>query len=268
MPTYAIGDVHGCLATLERLLARLAFDPTRDRLWFVGDLVNRGPRSLETLRFVRGLGDAARVVLGNHDLRLLAIAASGARRDPRGYIDDVLGAPDRDELCAWLRQRPLFVHDGSHALVHAGLLPRWTLGEAAALAGEAEVALRGPDHAALLTAYREHLAQGWHAGLRGIERQAAILTVLTKLRVCDASGDLALGYDGGLADVPRGLTPWFLFPQRRQAEATIVFGHWSNLGLYRGAGVRCLDTACVRGGSLAALRLDDDSVVQEDVLDD
>jgi bis(5'-nucleosyl)-tetraphosphatase (symmetrical) len=259
---YAIGDVQGCHEELLRLLECLRFEPSRDRLWFVGDLVNRGPRSLATLRFVRSLGDAAVVVLGNHDLHLLAIAAGCGRGLRRGdTLAEILAAPDREELLLWLRYRPLLHRDTAVGctLVHAGLPPQWDLTLAARLAAEVETLLRA-DPARL---FRDMYGDGpvrWSPALAGAERHRFVINCLTRLRYCSAAGDLLLELKGPPAAAPRGALPWFEVPGRQSAGERIVFGHWSALGYYAGVGAGegavSLDSGCVWGGTLTALRLD------------
>lgn len=262
MAVYAVGDVQGCLDALRGLLGRLGFDPGRDRLWLTGDLVNRGPRSLETLRFVRGLGEAAVSVLGNHDLHLLAVAAGAAPARPGDTLDAVLSAPDRDELLEWLRHRPLLHRDTAlgWTLVHAGLPPQWDPDEAAARAREAEAVLRGPGWRAFLgTMYGDEPAR-WDPGLEGTDRLRFVVNALTRLRYCTRDGALALRHKGPPGSQPAGLVPWYDAPARRSAGARIVFGHWSTLGALTGGTGRadavCLDGGCVWGGRLLALRLD------------
>jgi bis(5'-nucleosyl)-tetraphosphatase (symmetrical) len=258
---YAIGDIQGCMASLERLLALIGFSPGRDELWLVGDLVNRGPRSVDVLRWARRLGDSVTCVLGNHDLHLLARAAGAAAAKPRDTIEDVLGAPDRAALIDWLRARPLLVHDAKLALVHAGLHPRWTVEQARALAGEIETQLRGPT-------WRSFVAQlggappRWSDRLGGGDRWRAILAYLTRARMLKPDGNVQPDYDGPPAGAPAGLVPWFRFPDAAWATHTMVFGHWAALGLDLGPRHAALDTGCVWGKQLTAIRLDDRSVFQ------
>ncbi|HEY8538386.1 MAG TPA: symmetrical bis(5'-nucleosyl)-tetraphosphatase [Steroidobacteraceae bacterium] len=261
MPTYAIGDIQGCCDEFETLLERIAFDPMRDRLWLVGDLVNRGPRSLDVLRLVRKLGDAATVVLGNHDLHLLAVASTPNMRAKRGdTLDDVLDAPDRDELLDWLRRRPILHHDPtlSYTMVHAGLAPQWDLATARRCAAELEQALRDERAAAELFAHMYgDQPDRWSEDLQGFDRLRFITNCFTRLRFVTADGRLALKHKGTVADAPAGLTPWFRAPGRRTRDQRIVCGHWSALGFYDGDGVLSIDTGCVWGGSLCAVRLDE-----------
>jgi bis(5'-nucleosyl)-tetraphosphatase (symmetrical) len=265
MSTYVIGDVQGCYDPLRRLLDRLRFDPARDRLWFAGDLVNRGPDSLATLRFVRGLGTAALNVLGNHDLHLLA-RAQGARTGKRDTLDTILAAPDRDELLDWLRRQPLLQEsaDGAWAVLHAGLPPQWDLEQARACAREAESALRGPHHARLLRDMYGDDPARWDPELRGIERLRFIINSYTRLRYCDAQGRANFKPKGAPGSQPPGLLPWFAVPGRRSAGVQLVFGHWSTLGRVHWPEQRVwgLDTGAVWGGKLSALRLEDASLHQ------
>ena len=258
MPVWAIGDLQGCLDPLDRLLDKIHFDPARDRLWFCGDIVNRGPRSLATLRRVKALGDRAIVVLGNHDLHLLA-AANGNRKKLRrkDTLDDILAARDREELIEWLRHRPVLHHDREtgYTMVHAGLPPDWDLAEAVAAAGELEDCLRNADFQHFLSAMYGNLPDKWSAGLTGTERLRFITNCFTRLRYCRRDGRLDLGFKGSPENAPADVLPWFRMPGRRSANLNIVFGHWSTLGTVTDPGVFPLDTGCVWGGRLTALRL-------------
>jgi bis(5'-nucleosyl)-tetraphosphatase (symmetrical) len=258
MAVYAIGDVQGCYDEFRGLLDRLAFDPARDRLWLTGDLVNRGPGSLATLRFVRALGDAATTVLGNHDLHLLAVASSAGRGLRRGdTLDEILGAPDRDELLHWLERRPLLWRDTSlgWTMVHAGLAPQWDLDTAARCAAEVSAALIASPGEFYQAMYGND-PDRWSGALAGIERLRFTVNCMTRLRFVAADGRLLLKYKGGLAGAPDGAEPWFRARGRRSAAERIVFGHWSALGYYAGDGVVSLDSGCVWGGALTAQRLD------------
>lgn len=259
MATYAIGDVQGCFDELEALLARIAFDPARDRLWFVGDLVNRGPKSLEVLRFVRGLGDRAEVVLGNHDLHLVCLFEGFAKRRPDDTLDALLAAPDARELVDWLRRRPLLHVEGAHAMVHAGLLPQWTIDWAATLAREVESALRGPGYCEFLAHMYGSRPEQWEDGLQGWDRLRVIVNAMTRMRFCSREGVMELRAKG--AQAPSGYLPWF---ETRPAgeRASIVCGHWSALGLKLTERLAALDSGCVWGGSLAALRLEDRTLTE------
>lgn len=263
MATYAIGDLQGCFAPLERLLDAISFDRARDRLWFVGDLVNRGPDSLRCLRFVKDLGDAAVTVFGNHDLHLICVAEGIHSAGKRDTLQEVLAAADRAQLLEWLRHRPLLHAEGRNVLVHAGILPAWSVDEARELAGEVESHLRG-------RAFRDFLANmfgdqpnAWSEDLAGWDRMRVVVNAMTRMRMCDASGALALGYKGEPGeDAPAGLVPWYDVPQRRNRDATIFFGHWSALGLHVRDDVVGLDSGCVWGRSLSAIRLEDRAVFE------
>lgn len=259
MPSYAIGDIQGCHAELRQLLDRLAFDPERDRLWLVGDLVNRGPHSLEVLRFVRDLGDAATVVLGNHDLHLLAVAAGNDKHAKKSTLDAVLEAPDRDELLDWLRRRPLLHHDETLELtmIHAGLPPQWDLAQARACARELEQVLRADDYRIFLRDMYGNQPSLWSPELQGTERLRFITNCLTRLRYCEPDGSLALKEKGLLGSQRPGRLPWFQMPGRLTKKDRIVFGHWSTLGFWSGDNVWAIDSGCLWGGALTALRLDE-----------
>jgi bis(5'-nucleosyl)-tetraphosphatase (symmetrical) len=260
MALYAIGDIQGCADELEELLARLDFDPARDRLWFVGDLVNRGPHSLETLRRVKSLGDVAIVVLGNHDLHLLAIARGGAAwKATDDGLRQVMDAPDRESLLDWLQSRPLMHHDAQlgASLLHAGLPPQWTIATALACAREVEARLRGHAVGQLFAHMYGNEPSVWRDELDGWDRLRFTINAFTRLRVCgEDDGRLLLKYKGAPQTAPRGTVPWFRVPWRRSSSERIVFGHWSALGYVDTANVLGLDTGCVWGGMLTAQRID------------
>ena len=257
MAVYAIGDLQGCFEPLERLVAKIGFDPGRDRLWFVGDLVNRGPDSLRCLRFVKALGDSAVTVLGNHDLHLVCVAEGVEKSKRRDTLDEVLGAPDRDELVAWLRHRPLMHVEDGKVLVHAALMPEWTIAKARSLAGEVEAALRGPDYRSLLARMYGDEPDRWSDELRGIDRLRVITNAMTRLRVVDEDGAMVLRYKGEPGEASQEWTPWFDVPGRRSRGHPIVCGHWSALGLCVRDDLLALDSGCVWGRSLTAIRLED-----------
>ncbi len=268
MSTYAIGDIQGCYSALRRLTDLIHFDPSRDRLWFVGDLVNRGVESLAVLRFIKGLGPAAVTVLGNHDLHLLAVAGGVLAPHPKDTFRDVLAAPDRDELLAWLRRLPLVHAEPGYLLFHAGLLPQWTVAQVPALGRDVESVLQSEGYTDFLTyLYRigyitDDGSRRWSEGLTGFDRLGVITNALTKLRVCSADGEMELRHKGPPADAAPGFMPWFEAPGRRSAEATVVFGHWAALGLLLRDKVMALDSGCVYGRVLTAVRLDDRQVFQ------
>ncbi len=258
MAVYAIGDIQGCYEPLQRLLDLLNFDPAADRLWLVGDLVNRGPQSVEVLRLLRGLGEQAITVLGNHDLSLLAVAAGRVKPKRKDTFHTVLDAPDAAELLDWLRQQPLLHHDEplGFTLVHAGLPPQWDLPLAQRCAAELETVLRGPDGAAFLGRMFGSEPRRWRSGLTGYDRLRFIVNALTRIRFCTVDGALSLAENGPPSSQGKGLLPWFSVPDRRGADLKIIFGHWAALGYYRAPGIYALDSGCVWGNRLTAIRLD------------
>ena len=259
MATYAIGDVQGCYDELGRLLDKIRFDPAADRLWFTGDLVNRGPRSLKVLRLVRGLGSRAVTVLGNHDLHLVAAHARGKAR-ARDTFQDVLEADDADEWVAWLRRRPLLHVEGRWAMVHAGLPPQWSLAQAQRICAAASglIASRRSDEFFRNKMYGNE-PDAWSERLRGWDRLRFVINCCTRLRICTPAGRLVLDFTGAPRAAPAPARPWFALPDRRSRRATIVFGHWSTLGRVPWPAHRVygLDTGCVWGRKLTALRLGD-----------
>jgi bis(5'-nucleosyl)-tetraphosphatase (symmetrical) len=252
---YAIGDLQGCDQELRALLKLLKFSPDRDRLWFVGDLVNRGPGSLETLRLVRALGDNAVVVLGNHDLHLLAVAHGAQRKRKSDTLDALLSAPDRDVLLAWLTSRALAHAEGPDLLVHAGLVPQWSAAQALALAREVQSEL-ARDPSALFAAMYGNEPDRWSDDLKGEQRLRFAINVLTRLRVCTSDGRVDLTMKGEPPPPPSPLRPWFEIESRKSRDTRIIFGHWSALGFVQRHGVVGLDTGCVWGGALTAFDLD------------
>jgi len=266
VPSYAIGDIQGCMESLRALLERIDYEPGRDRLWLTGDLVNRGPRSLEVLRWARDQGDKVVAVLGNHDLHLLGRAAGVASRRPRDTVEDVLAAPDREELIEWLRRRPVLVREGSLVLVHAGLLPEWSIGHAEELARELEQELRGPRWADLLAGWRG-APSAWRKEMAPGPRRALALAAMATLRVVTTEGAMRRDFNGAPSDAPPGTTPWFDHPGRRSREARVVCGHWAALGLLLRDDLAALDTGCVWGKKLTALRLDDGALFQQPALE-
>ena len=262
MATYAIGDVQGCFDELQALLAAFRFDPARDRLWFVGDLVNRGPASLATLRFVRDLGDRAVVVLGNHDLHLLALALGHVKSRKDDTLDEVLAATDASELLDWLRRRPMIHAEGDTTLVHAGLLPQWDVAQARSLAKEVETELRGPGHGKFLAKLYGSRPERWKDGLTGADRLRVIVNAMTRLRFCTPQGVMEFETKGETTQAPAGYLPWFDVPGRKSAGSTVVCGHWSALGLRIAPKLLALDSGCVWGGQLSAIRLEDRRLYQ------
>ncbi len=262
MATYAVGDIQGCYPEFLRLLEQTRFDPAIDRLWLVGDLVNRGTDSLNVLRLIKSLGDAAITVLGNHDLHLLAVAEGAAKLHHSDTLNDILGAPDRDELLTWLRAQRLLYVEGDFVLVHAGLLPSWTVAQAQQLAHEAEAALAGQHyHDYLVHMYGNH-PDHWEDDLSGYNRLRVITNACTRMRVCTLKGEMEFKFKGEVCNVPEGYMPWFDVPGRASANATVVCGHWSGLGLKVTPQVIALDTGCLWGGTLSAIRLEDRELFQ------
>ena len=266
MSVYAIGDIQGCCDALDRLLHEIRFDPENDHLLLVGDLVNRGPESLRTLRRVRALGAAATAVLGNHDLHLLASWA-GVR--PLGRADtlaQVLDAPDAPELIDWVRHRPLAhrlkIGEENFLLVHAGVLPSWSATDALARAQEVESALQGSNWVQFISDMYGDEPDHWDNGLRGVERLRFIVNAFTRMRFCTADGVLDLKTKEGAGREPPGYLPWFEVPERRAMDTTVIFGHWSMLGWIEQSHLLGLDTGCVWGNTLTAVRLTDRSRVQ------
>ena len=256
MALYMIGDVQGCDAALGDLLEKVAFSPSRDRLILLGDLVNRGPASLAVLRRMVALGDAAACLLGNHDLHLLAVS-QGVRKPHRSdTVADILAAPDRDALLDWLRHRPLALHEHGVLMVHAGVLPQWTVVQTLVLATEVEKVLQAAEWADFMHQMYGNQPDQWRDGLQGAERQRVIVNALTRLRYCTAQGRMEFDTKaGGLDGAPPGYMPWFDVPGRQTTGDVVAFGHWSTLGWIDRPDVISLDTGCVWGGCLSALRL-------------
>ena len=266
MATYAIGDVQGCYDPLRRLLDYISFDPAADRLWFVGDLVNRGPASLDVLRLVKGFGAAATVVLGNHDLHLAMLADGYGKANREDTLDDVLGATDRDELLAWLRAQPLVHVEGDWAMVHAGLLPSWTVAQAKALSDEASAALMATDYRKFLAHMWGSEPSAWRDDLTGWDRLRVVVNAMTRMRYVTSSGAMEFRAAGSKAPPdrgPPGCVPWFDAPGRASADHSIVCGHWSALGFHHEPNLLALDTGCLWGGCLTAVRLEDRRVFQQ-----
>jgi len=264
MTTYAIGDIQGCQSRLEELLARIQARTADPELIFAGDLVNRGPSSLATLRRIRALGERAQVVLGNHDLHLLAVACGIRRAHRSDTLDEILAAPDRDELLDWLRRRPLALMRGGYLLVHAGVVPQWTARQTLALAHEVEAVLGGPDWIDFLRGMYGNLPARWDDALEGVDRLRCIVNALTRIRFCKEDGTMEFdGPKGSETDLP-GHLRWFEVPGRRTQDVTVVFGHWSTLGLTLQSNLISLDTGCLWGGKLSAVCLEDRTVLQVD----
>ena len=252
---YLIGDVQGCCSALQRLLDTLDFSPSRDRVVVLGDLVNRGPDSLGTLRLLRDLGDAATCLLGNHDLHFLAVAHGIRKAHHNDTLEGLLNAPDRDEWVAWLRHRHLALHRHGWLMVHAGVPPQWTLGTTLELAAEVEQQLRGPDLHAFLTTMYGNQPDRWSDALQGAHRWRFAINALTRTRYVAADGTLDFGAKEGASNAPPGLLPWFEHPQRQTQGVPMAFGHWSTLGLIQRPDLLALDTGCIWGGQLSAARI-------------
>ena len=256
MALYMIGDVQGCDDALARLLAHIGFSASRDTLYLLGDLVNRGPASLAVLRRVVALDGAARCVLGNHDLHLLAVTQGARKAHKSDTLQAVLAAPDRPQLMDWLRAQPLALQAHGWLMVHAGVLPQWTAAQTLALAGEVQAVLQGPAWSDFLHQMYGNQPDRWHDGLQGVERLRLVVNALTRLRFCDAQGLMDFATKDGAGAAPPGFMPWFEVPGRRCADTPVAFGHWSTLGLVQRPDLLALDTGCVWGGALTAVRVD------------
>lgn len=258
MATYAVGDIQGCLTPLRELLERVEFAPGRDCLWVAGDLVNRGPESLQTLRFIHSLGDSAKVVLGNHDLHLLGVVHGTRDLNRKDTLDAILTADDRDELLDWLRCQPLLRHheEFGYVMTHAGIPPIWNLEQAKARAAEVEAVLQGSDYEAFFTHMYGNEPDVWRENLAGWDRLRVIVNYFTRMRFCDAAGRLDMKAKEGVDSGPAGFAPWFSYPARCQEK--ILFGHWAAIeGRTDTPNAIALDTGCVWGNSLTMVRLDD-----------
>lgn len=259
---YAIGDIQGCHAEFCQLLELLGFSTSEDRLWLVGDLVNRGPASLQVLREVKALGEAATTVLGNHDLHLLTVAAGHRNAHDADTLTDILAAPDRDELIEWLMQLPLVALEDERLMVHAGLLPSWTPASALMLSREVQAKLASDDAVRFLSVLYGDEPRLWRDDLEGDDRLRAIVNVCTRLRFCTAEGRMEFHEKRGRAHAPRGFRPWFMHAERRSAQVLVICGHWSTLELTLAPNVLMLDSGCLWGGPLTAVSLPERRVFQ------
>lgn len=271
MSTYAIGDVQGCYDELLQLLNKINFNPQNDQLWFTGDLVNRGPKSLEVLRFVKQLGDSAITVLGNHDLHLLAVAFNNTSLRKKDTLEAVLCAPDSKQLLDWLRTLPLFHQDQGFALIHAGLPPQWDITQTEQMAEEVERTLVSDHICDYLHSMYGNEPRRWSEALSGNKRLRFITNALTRLRYCDQDGNFCLGEAGPPGTQPEPCLPWFMIETRKTAGEKIIFGHWStiflgNISDFRIYNVYPLDTGCTWGGKLTAMRLEDETMFQVESL--
>lgn len=263
MSTYAIGDIQGCFAPFMQLLQRIEFNPGRDTLWLTGDLVNRGPDSLAVLRWVFQHRDCVQIVLGNHDLHLLALSEGFSKPGRGDTLLDILKASDGKLLLDWLRCQPLMVEGQGYAMVHAGLMPEWTVARALGLAAEVESALTGKDFHAFLGKMYGNKPVRWRDELKGMDRLRMIVNAMTRMRFLNRDGEIDFAYKGELPDAPAGLQPWFAAKARQSAGTPLIFGHWSALGLHLTEDILGLDSGCLWGGSLTALRLEDRQVFAE-----
>jgi len=262
MATYAVGDIQGCYTSFTHLLAQIGFSPARDRLWLVGDLINRGPDSLAVLRWAKQHEHALKVVLGNHDLHTLAVAEGFVDAHRHDTLQPLLAAPDRDELLTWLRNQPMAYAEDEYLMVHAGVLPQWDVPQTLLLASEVESALRAQNYRDFFAHMYGNHPNHWQDDLHGMSRLRVITNALTRLRVCGLEGIMDFRFKGELADIPEGMTPWYDLPGRRSADHTVLFGHWSALGLLMRDNLVALDTGCLWGGHLTAMRLEDRRVFQ------
>lgn len=262
MSIYAIGDIQGCYQPLMRLLEKINFDPAQDILWFTGDLVNRGPQSLDVLRFVRALGDQHQTVLGNHDLHLLAVASGAREPHHSDTLNEILHAPDKNELLEWLRQRPMLVlHEKmNYVMTHAGLAPAWSISQAKKLAHEVETMLQSHSWTEFFPHMYGNQPDLWNDSLQGNDRLRCIINFFTRLRFCHRDGRMDLSYKGTIKDKPEDLIPWFDVEPRANADTKIIFGHWAALnGVTTKPNLFALDTGCVWGNKLTAMRLEDEA---------
>lgn len=262
MAIFAVGDIQGCFDAFRRLLDCCRFDPAHDRLWLVGDLVNRGPRSLETLRYVKSLGEAALTVLGNHDLSLLMASEGFGKRGKGDTFEDVLEAPDRDELLQWLRRQSLCHVENGFCLVHAGLLPSWSVAKARQLAQEVERALTSAHWCDFLAHMWGSEPAAWDDALTGWPRLRVIVNAMTRMRFCTPEGTMEFKTKGEVSQPPKGHLPWFEAPHRKSADTVLVTGHWSALGLKVKPNLLAIDSGCLWGGPLTAVRLEDRQIFQ------
>jgi bis(5'-nucleosyl)-tetraphosphatase (symmetrical) len=262
MATYAIGDLQGCFFSFQDLLKKIQFNPVHDRLWFVGDLINRGPGSLDVMRWMLEHQSSVVTVLGNHDLHTLVVAEGFVSAHRSDTIQSLLDAPDAPELLRWLRHQPLVHFEHGYLIVHAGLLPEWTVDQAMALGAEVHLALQAPNYREFLQHMYGNDPKRWDDGLNGWDRLRVITNAMTRLRICSADGEMEFKFKGELQNIPDGYQPWFELSHRASVNTPIVFGHWSALGLQHKNNVYSLDTGCLWGGHLSAMRLEDRQIFQ------
>jgi bis(5'-nucleosyl)-tetraphosphatase (symmetrical) len=262
MATYAIGDIQGCFHSFQSLLKKIQFNPALDNLWLVGDLINRGSGSLEVLRWVFDHQSSIVSVLGNHDLHTLVVAEGFVNAHRSDTIQPLLDAPDVDTLLSWLRHQPLLHFANDHLMVHAGLLPAWTPSQAQLLGQEVHQALCADNYREFLKHMYGNQPVQWDEALTGWDRLRVITNAMTRLRICSQAGEMEFKFKGELSNRPAGYVPWFEIAGRASADTPVIFGHWSALGLYMANNVYALDTGCLWGGALTALRVDDKAVFQ------
>lgn len=264
MASYAIGDIQGCYHAFQALLERISFNQKTDRLWLVGDLINRGSGSLEVLRWCYAHQDKLTVVLGNHDLHALVVAEGIVAAHRGDTLDALLAAHDSDVLLNWLRHQRLIYQEGNHLMVHAGLLPQWTAEQALSYAAEVESVLHGENYLDFLKHMYGNLPDHWRDDLAGFDRLRVITNAATRLRICSAAGQMEFKFKGELEDIPAGYMPWFDVPKRATQDTQVIFGHWSALGLQQRENIYALDTGCLWGGKLTAMNIETKAVVQVD----
>jgi bis(5'-nucleosyl)-tetraphosphatase (symmetrical) len=262
MATYAIGDIQGCYDSFQQLLQKIGFQPQVDNLWLVGDVINRGSGSLEMLRWIYRHRHRVVMVLGNHDLHALAVAEGYVPAHASDTLQALLDAPDAGELFGWLRQQPLVYRTDTYLMVHAGLLPQWSADDAVRLATEVQQALSGNGYHDFLSQMYGNQPVRWDESLAGVDRLRLITNAMTRLRTCTPQGEMNFKFSGELMDVPAGYIPWFDVPGRRSADTAIICGHWSALGLVQRSDLYALDTGCLWGGRLTAMRLEDKVIFQ------
>lgn len=268
MATYAIGDIQGCYHAFTALLSCLQFNPRQDKLWLVGDLINRGSGSLEVLRWCYQHQQSIKMVLGNHDLHALAVAHQLKPAHKYDTLQAIIDAPDAHELLTWLRYQPLLIaqNENGHGyvMVHAGLLPQWTVDDALACSREIEAQLQADHYRDFLANMYGNKPNYWHADLAGIDRHRVIINAMTRMRICTAQGEMEFEFKGELQDIPQGYMPWFDVPDRLSAQDNIICGHWSALGLHQRDNIHALDTGCLWGGQLTAMCLETGAITQVD----
>ena len=267
MATYAIGDIQGCYHAFIELLIRLEFNPKEDKLWLVGDLINRGSGSLEVLRWCYQHQHAIKIVLGNHDLHALAVAFKLKPAHKGDTLQAIIDAPDRAQLLTWLRHQPLMLAENNYVMVHAGLLPQWTIAQASGLASEVQAALQSECYLDFFANMYGSLPNSWCDNLTGMDRLRVVTNAMTRMRICTPMGEMEFAFKGELPDIPAGYLPWFDVPARRSSDATIICGHWSALGLRQRNNIIALDTGCLWGGQLTAFCLETKQITQVDARD-